>query len=183
MKREAASAFKVVCSKNPTARRKIWPEHQDHSQFATPADHFVERDGVQFAGTHLIIDFWGAKRLDDLQLMERALRKCVIKCGATLLHLHLHHFTPNGGISGVTVLAESHISVHTWPERGFAAFDIFMCGNARPEEAVSILKRAFSPKNMNITEKLRGLQGNDTCDGKRSDSPSRGRRVGGMRKL
>jgi len=158
MKREV-TAHDFVYPIDPTARKKIWPEHHDNSQLITPADHFVERDGVQFAGTHLIIDFWGAKKLDDLQLMERALRECVIKCGATLLHIHLHHFTPNGGISGVTVLAESHISVHTWPEREFAAFDIFMCGNARPEEAISILKRAFCPKTINISENLRGIQG------------------------
>jgi S-adenosylmethionine decarboxylase len=158
MKREATTP-EVVRPIDPTTRKKIWPEHDDHSQFVTPADHFVERDGVQFAGTHLIIDFWGAKKLDDLQLMERALRECVVKCGATLLHLHLHHFTPNGGISGVTVLAESHISVHTWPEREFAAFDVFMCGNARPEEAICVLKRAFSPKTINVTENLRGVLG------------------------
>ena len=81
--------------------------------------------GSVFAGTHLILDFWGAKYLDNLQRMESALRECVEKCRATLLHIHLHHFTPNGGISGIAVLAESHISVHTWPERDFAAFDIF----------------------------------------------------------
>ncbi|WP_372677708.1 adenosylmethionine decarboxylase [Desulfosarcina sp.] len=158
MKREATS-HEVICPIDPTTRKKIWPEHHDRPLFGAPADHFVERDGVQFAGTHLIIDFWGAKKLDDLQLMERALRECVIKCGATLLHIHLHHFTPNGGISGVTVLAESHISVHTWPEREFAAFDVFMCGNARPEEAICVLKRAFSPKTITITENLRGLRG------------------------
>ena len=158
MKREATT-HEVVCPIDPPTRKKIWPEHHDHSQFVTPADHFVERDGVQFAGTHLIIDFWGAKKLDDLQLMERTLRECVITCGATLLHIHLHHFTPNGGISGVTVLAESHISVHTWPEREFAAFDVFMCGNARPEAAICVLKRAFTPKTINITENLRGIQG------------------------
>ena len=158
MKREA-TAHEVVCPIDPATCKIIWPEHHDNSQFVTPADHYVERDGVQFAGIHLIIDFWGAKKLDDLQLMERALRECVIKCGATLLHIHLHHFTPNGGISGVTVLAESHISVHTWPEREFAAFDVFMCGNARPEAAISVLMRAFSPKTINITENLRGIQG------------------------
>jgi S-adenosylmethionine decarboxylase len=91
--------------------------------------------------------------------MERVLRQCVIKCGATLLHIHLHHFSPSGGISGVAVLAESHISVHTWPERNFAAFDIFMCGEAKPEEAIAILKRAFSPEVMKITENLRGVNG------------------------
>ena len=159
MKREATTAHEVVRPLDLIARKKIWPEHHDHSQPGTPADHFVERDGIQFAGTHLILDFWGARNLDDLSLMESALRECVTRCEATLLHVHLHHFTPNGGISGVAVLAESHISVHTWPERDFAAFDIFMCGNAKPEEAITILKRAFSPKIMNITENLRGVQG------------------------
>jgi S-adenosylmethionine decarboxylase len=55
------------------------------------------------------------------------------------------------------VLAESHISVHTWPERNFAAFDIFMCGDARPEMAITVLKRAFLPGRMVITEQLRGI--------------------------
>src|SRR5205085_29696 len=99
-------------------------------------DHFIHRNGIVFAGTHLIIDLWGATKLDDLEVMEQAMRDCVTAAGATLLHIHLHHFTPNGGISGVAVLAESHISVHTWPERGFAAFDVFMCGVAEPERCV-----------------------------------------------
>ncbi len=159
MKRETSAAHDIVHSLQPTVCAKPWPEHHDVASADTTADHFVERDGLKFAGTHLILDFWGANKLDDLCLMERALRECVTQCGATLLHIHLHHFTPNGGISGVAVLAESHISVHTWPERDFAAFDIFMCGTARPEEAISILKRAFSPKIMNITENLRGVAG------------------------
>jgi len=70
-------------------------------------DHFIERDGVRFAGTHLIIDLYGARRLDDLAHIERALKRCVEVAGATLLHIHLHHFTPNGGVSGVAVLAEA----------------------------------------------------------------------------
>ncbi|MBU2098442.1 MAG: adenosylmethionine decarboxylase, partial [Gammaproteobacteria bacterium] len=92
-----------------------------------------------------------------LDLMEAKFRECVEKCGATLLHIHLHHFTPNGGISGVAVLAESHISVHTWPERGYAAFDIFMCGDAQPEKAIPILKGAFKPERVIVGEQLRGL--------------------------
>ncbi len=159
MKRETTAAHDFVRTIQPITTAPSWPEHQDNTLSGTIADHFVERDGIQFAGTHLILDFWEAKRLDDLVVMESALRECVTQCGATLLHIHLHHFTPNGGISGVAVLAESHISVHTWPERDFAAFDIFMCGKARPEEAISILKRAFSPKVMNITENLRGIRG------------------------
>lgn len=126
-------------------------------------DHFIHRNGLEFAGTHLLIDFWGADNLTDLNVMEAAFRKCVVECGATLLHIHMHHFTPNGGISGVAVLAESHISVHTWPERGYAAFDIFMCGDAQPEKAVPILKSAFKPSRVIVGEQLRGLTQPD-CD-------------------
>jgi S-adenosylmethionine decarboxylase len=157
MKKEVTAVHNNIRPLDSTTPLTNWPEHHDNSQPRVPADHFVVRDGVQFAGTHLILDFWGAKKLDDLQIMELALRECVTKCGASLLHIHLHHFTPNGGISAVAVLAESHISVHTWPERDFAAFDIFMCGNAHPEEAIAILMRAFSPKTINITENLRGI--------------------------
>lgn len=134
-----------------------WPVHDQESASTTVLDHFTTRNGIEFAGTHLIIDLWGARHLDDLPLMEQALRRAVTVAGATLLHIHLHHFTPNGGISGVAVLAESHISVHTWPERGYAAFDIFMCGNAQPELALPVLKQTFLPESLNINEQLRGI--------------------------
>jgi S-adenosylmethionine decarboxylase len=120
-------------------------------------DHFVERDGLRFAGTHLIIDLWGAVRLDDMAHIDATLRAAVVACGATLLHLHLHHFTPNGGVSGVAVLAESHISIHTWPERAYAALDVFMCGDAEPHNAIDILRHAFAPTSVNIGEHKRGI--------------------------
>jgi S-adenosylmethionine decarboxylase len=120
-------------------------------------DHFIIRDGKEFAGTHIIIDLWGASRLDELAHMESAMREAVKVCGATLLHIHLHHFTPSGGISGVAVLAESHISVHTWPERDFAAFDVFMCGDAQPENAVPVLQRYFLPDRINVSQLYRGV--------------------------
>ncbi len=133
-----------------------WPSHnstaEDHA-----VDHFVVRNGVEFAGTHIIIDLWGAKPLNDLELMEATLRKAVDAAGATLLHIHLHHFTPNSGISGVAVLAESHISVHTWPERDFAAFDVFMCGDTEPEATIPIFRDAFHPEKVSISEYLRGV--------------------------
>lgn len=124
---------------------------------APPKDFFVERDGVRFAGTHLIVDLRGAKGLDDLTHIDRVLREAVSASGATLLHVHLHHFTPNGGVSGVAVLAESHISIHTWPERGYAALDVFMCGGARPERTLEVFERAFNPQRMEVEEHLRGL--------------------------
>ncbi len=132
-----------------------WPSHNQATEFDT-VDHFIVRNGVEFAGTHIILDLWGAQQLDDIQHMERTLRKAVQVAGATLLHIHLHHFTPNGGVSGVAVLAESHISVHTWPERDFAAFDVFMCGDAQPELTIPVLREAFQPSGINISEHLRG---------------------------
>lgn len=119
-------------------------------------DYFIIRDGVRYAGTHLIIDVYGAERLDELEHVETALRKAVDEAGATLLHIHLHHFTPNGGISGVAVLAESHISIHTWPECGYAALDVFMCGETNPHATIEILREAFSPERIAVEEHLRG---------------------------
>ena len=119
-------------------------------------DHFIVRNGVTCAGTHLIIDLIGAAGLDDIHLIEETMRKCVDVAGASLLHLHLHHFTPNAGVSGVAVLAESHISIHTWPERNYAALDVFMCGDARPELCVEVLREAFGPANIVVGEHLRG---------------------------
>lgn len=125
---------------------------------ATPAnqDFFIERAGVRCAGAHLIIDLFDANRLNDQEWIEATLRKCVEVAGATLLHVHLHPFEPNGGISGVAVLAESHISIHTWPELGYAAMDIFMCGKARPERCIEVLLEAFAPRRVAIEELLRG---------------------------
>ncbi len=120
-------------------------------------DFFVERDGLRFAGTHLVLDLWGAERLDDVDFVREVLERCVRAAGATLLHIHLHHFTPNGGVSGVAVLAESHISVHTWPERGYAALDIFMCGAADPHRCIPVLREAFRPRHMTVVEQLRGI--------------------------
>lgn len=119
-------------------------------------DYYVERNGLRFAGSHLIIDLWGCTNLDSIEAIELTLRRCVRAAEATLLHLHLHHFTPNGGVSGVAVLAESHISIHTWPERGYAALDIFMCGNAKPQAAIPVLRHAFQPTQVVIGEHMRG---------------------------
>lgn len=145
--------FEVV--EKTTVIDDTWPTHDQAIDDQT-LDHFICRDGKTFAGTHLIADFWGASRLDDLALMEKALREAVAKAKATLLHIHLHHFTPNGGISGVAVLAESHISVHSWPERNYAAFDVFMCGDSEPAKAIEVLKAAFTPSTVGVENILRG---------------------------
>ena len=119
-------------------------------------DYFVERDGMKFAGMHLLVDIWGATNLADPAHIDAALREAAIISGATILHSHFHHFTPNGGVSGVVVLAESHISIHTWPERNYAAVDIFMCGACDPHLAIPVLQGAFAPERMDVDEQRRG---------------------------
>ena len=121
----------------------------------TRDDHFIRRDGVVFAGTHLIIEVENGHGLDEEARIQDAFRDCVTECGATLLHIHTHKFSPQG-VSGVAVLAESHISVHTWPEIGYGAFDVFMCGDADPWKAVGVLKRAFATDKVHVKELRRG---------------------------
>ncbi|WP_264802183.1 adenosylmethionine decarboxylase, partial [Ameyamaea chiangmaiensis] len=75
---------------------------------------------------------------------------------ATILHSHFHHFTPNGGVSGVVVLAESHISIHTWPERNYAAVDIFMCGCCDPHLSIPVMQRLFQAGRIEVDEQRRG---------------------------
>lgn len=127
------------------------------SQDTERKDYFVTKDGLCYAGTHLIIDLWDAEGLDDERRVEQALRDSAAAAGATLITINVHRFTENGGVSGVAVLAESHISIHTWPERGYAALDIFMCGGSEPARAIPVLKAAFKPRHLAISEHKRGV--------------------------
>ena len=106
-------------------------------------------------GTHLIIDVHHATGLDEQPRVEAALRAAVKASGATLLGLHLHRFAPQG-VTGVAILAESHITVHTWPELGFGAFDAFMCGDADPWAVVNVLARAFETEHVAVRALDRG---------------------------
>ncbi|MBI1239098.1 MAG: adenosylmethionine decarboxylase [Alphaproteobacteria bacterium] len=147
------AAIQVAANDVTTRTGPVLNPHGEAEQ----KDYWITRNGLTFAGSHLILDLWEAENLDDPASMEQALVEAVTAAGATLLHIHIHKFSPNGGVSGVAVLAESHISVHTWPEKGFAAFDIFMCGEAEPAKAIPVLERAFRPSRMVIGDHKRGV--------------------------
>jgi len=123
---------------------------------AAVVDHFVERDGERYAGAHLLLDLWGARDLCSVETIDRALRQAAEAARATVLSVDLHHFSPQEGVSGVAILAESHISIHTWPERNFAAVDIFMCGDTEPMQAVEVLRTYLQPQHMDLLEHKRG---------------------------
>lgn len=111
-----------------------------------------------YAGRHLLVDIWQAKRLDDLDLMKQALTDAASACGATLRELHLFRFEEGGGIAGVAMLMQSHISVHSWPEYGYAAFDAYVCGDADPDQMVPVLKKAFDPEVVQVKKVERGVR-------------------------
>eukprot|EP00505_MAST-04D_sp_SCG-Rhode-Island_P001217 Stramenopile-MAST_4_protein_1217 len=96
-------------------------------------------------------------QLNSIVLMENYFRTACKRGNLTLLDINMHEFQPHG-ISGVAVLAESHISVHTWPEYGYAALDIFTCGDtADPEAALMSLKDQLGSSKMKVTRLDRGL--------------------------
>jgi S-adenosylmethionine decarboxylase len=117
--------------------------------------HLTTQNGTTYAGTHLILDLHGASHLNDRAHIEQALHEATTATGATLLSLHSHHFSPQG-VTAMAILAESHISCHTWPEIGYAAFDIFMCGATSPHAAIPVLQTAFETDDIRVTELHRG---------------------------
>ncbi|MDL2354298.1 MAG: adenosylmethionine decarboxylase [Pseudomonadota bacterium] len=113
------------------------------------------------AGIHLLADLHGidAARLVSCEALDALLRAGAAAAGATILHSHFHSFGPGHGVTGVVMLAESHISIHTWPEFGFAAADIFMCGDAAPQLALDVIERALAPSARSVQTISRGAAG------------------------
>lgn len=110
--------------------------------------------------THLLVELWDADRgkLDSVTEAREILQEAARQARVTVLHSAFHRFNPVG-VSGVVVIAESHISIHTWPEAGYAAADIFTCGDeAMPEVAAQYLAQAFEAEQVEITRVTRGVQ-------------------------
>ena len=104
-------------------------------------------------GRHLILEHWGG--VLDRPRVEAAMRDAAAAAEATVLSAHFHPF-PGGGVTGVLLLAESHITVHTWPEHGYAALDLFMCGAAEVERAADLLNTALAPERTERRVIVRG---------------------------
>jgi S-adenosylmethionine decarboxylase len=101
---------------------------------------------------------WGCKNLDSEAAVERALREAIDACGVTLRQLVVHPWEPYNGVTAFAIIAESHISVHTWPEMGYAAVDVFTCGEeADPDAAVPVFQRHFEPERLEVTRVDRGV--------------------------
>jgi S-adenosylmethionine decarboxylase len=108
-------------------------------------------------GKHCILELYGcnAAKLDDEPFLRSTITQAVQRAGATLLHLISHRFDPQG-VTGLALLAESHLSIHTWPESGYAAVDVFTCGDhTMPELACQELVEALQADQYSLRSFLR----------------------------
>ncbi len=109
-------------------------------------------------GTHVLVELrdCDALALDDLQTVESTLLDTAKRIGATIIGHAFHQFSPQG-VTGVVIIAESHICIHTWPEHGYAAVDIFTCGDtSRLEEATEAIGDAFGSQDQSVVTLQRG---------------------------
>jgi len=119
-------------------------------------------------GKQLLLELKGCDKevLNDLSFLKTALLAAASECGATALGDSFHQFNPQG-VSGVVVIAESHLFIHTWPEYGYAAVDIFTCGNSvQPERAAELLIERLGASNHSIIEMKRGILDTQLGSGK-----------------
>jgi len=110
-------------------------------------------------GRHILAEFVGCDQnaLNDLAYLEKQLNESVRRSGATIVKSVFHRYNPHG-VSGVVVIAESHISIHTWPEYGYAAVDFFTCGErVDPWKACRFLEEALSADDVIAKEEPRGI--------------------------
>ena len=112
-------------------------------------------------GTHVLIDVRGdgpfsSETFSDPAAMERILRQAADRAGATTLEARFHHFAEDMGVTGFLLLAESHISIHTWPEHRFAAIDMFLCGSPDIDAAIGSISEAFAGCEIEISKVQRG---------------------------
>ncbi len=114
-------------------------------------------DEMKSLGKHLILELWDCQGLNDIERVEDALRQSAKACNAKVLDLTIHPFSPVG-ITGVAVLSKSHVLIHTWPELGFAAVDVFICeDDLDPAIVMPIFQNTFAPSHIQAMEVKRGV--------------------------
>lgn len=110
-------------------------------------------------GRQILVEFYESDRsiIDNVEAIENILLEGTLASGATVISHNFHKFSPHG-VSGTVVIAESHVTIHTWPEYGYAAVDIFTCGETiDPWIIQEYLQKAFHSKNISSMEMKRGL--------------------------
>lgn len=109
---------------------------------------------------HLLVEYRGCElsKLQDLDFIQALLERAARAAGATVVQSVFHRYSPQG-VTGVVVLEESHLSIHTWPESGYAAADLYTCGACTPDAAHEVLKEALQAQSWELMHVQRGLDG------------------------
>jgi S-adenosylmethionine decarboxylase len=145
LKKSPSRYLRVTLSGGGTSMWRLWGPSNE-----------LEVSRGRGVGCHCIADLWGASHLTDARVLTAVLETASSAAGATLLKIFLHEFPSSGGITGVALLAESHMSIHTWPEKGYAAIDIFMCGRADTRRALDVLIVQLKPTHTLVQHFIRG---------------------------
>jgi S-adenosylmethionine decarboxylase proenzyme len=118
-----------------------------------------EENGLKALGRHLLVEYRDCDReiLNDMKIIEQLIRRAAEEAGATIVATVFHPFTPQG-ITGVVVVEESHLSIHTWPEHGYAAVDFYTCGDCHPERAHEYLERELGADQSEVMMVERGRE-------------------------
>lgn len=111
-------------------------------------------------GRHLLIEIIGSPLLNDKGLVERFFKKLSCLYGLEILALQVHQFEPYG-LSGLLIMPESHVAIHTWPEYGYAALDVFVGSHFDPKESIALIQDCFQAEKVKLVELERGLQKRD----------------------
>jgi len=117
-----------------------------------------------YLGRHILAEFFECDPniLNSLDKIEKNMIDAALECGATIVQKCFHMFNPYG-VSGVVIISESHLAIHTWPELGYAAVDLFTCGDScDPKVAYEFLKKVFNSKRATFTKLKRGIINKET---------------------
>lgn len=130
----------------------------------TPMNKMTEAKAPQYLGRHILAEFFDCDPnvLNNPELVEKYMLQAALECGATVVNKCFHLFAPHG-VSGVVIISESHLAIHTWPEFGYAAVDLFTCGEqCDPKVSYEFLKEKFNSKDAKYSQLNRGLMSDNT---------------------
>ena len=136
---------------------------------------------MEHLGRHVIIELWGcSESINDSELVKTAMLDAVRAANATLLNIYVHTFSPQG-VTGVAVLSESHLSIHTWPEHGYVAADVFTCGETtKPKAAADVLAQHFNATKSVVRELERGVFPTSPTSVEKAAKTARPRKLAGV---
>ncbi|MDT8859431.1 adenosylmethionine decarboxylase [Alkalihalobacillus sp. MEB130] len=109
-------------------------------------------------GRHVIAELWGCdvEKLNDMSFIEQLFVDAALKSGAQVREVAFHKFAPRG-VSGVVIISESHLTIHSFPEHGYASIDVYTCGNLDPNVAASYIAESLRATASEVVEVPRGM--------------------------